>query len=81
MRGADLQAKRVIAEDGRSLGRIFEVHVHDGQVSFIVYGARGLLQRFISSRRGRRIAWSAVVRVTPDALIVRLPAEPDRAES
>jgi sporulation protein YlmC with PRC-barrel domain len=72
MRGADLQGKRVRSEDGRSLGRVVEVHVRDGEVSSIVYGTRGLLQRFMSSRRGSRVAWSAVVRVSPDALVIRL---------
>jgi YD repeat-containing protein len=71
MRGADLQGKRVETEDGRRLGRVFEVHLRDGQATAVVYGARGLLQRFTSARGGRRAAWSDVVRVTADALVIR----------
>lgn len=73
MRGSDLQGRLVRAEDGKPLGRIVELHVKEGELVSIVYGPRGLLQRFMASRGGHRVAWSAVVKVTVGAVVIRAP--------
>ena len=70
IRSADLQGMRVVAEDGRSLGRVSEIHVQDGAVTVLVCGGRGLLQRFRSSRGGRRIAWEDVRRLAGHEIVV-----------
>jgi sporulation protein YlmC with PRC-barrel domain len=70
MRASDLQGKPVRDEDGRRLGRVDELHIRDGVVTTFVCGPLGLLQRFTATRAGRRVPWSDVTAVTPDAIIV-----------
>jgi sporulation protein YlmC with PRC-barrel domain len=72
MRSSDLQGKRVCTADGRSLGHVDEIHVRDSEVTALTCGARGLLQRFISSRRGHRVPWAKVVRVTEKEITVEM---------
>jgi sporulation protein YlmC with PRC-barrel domain len=70
MRASDLQCKQVRDDHGRRLGRLDELHIRDGVVTTLVCGPVGLLQRFMASRAGRRVPWSDVIAVTPDAIIV-----------
>ena len=70
MRSSDLAGKRVVAEDGRRLGRVDEIHLKGGQVVALTYGRSGMLQRFMNSRRGHRLEWSRVRKVTADAIVV-----------
>jgi sporulation protein YlmC with PRC-barrel domain len=70
MRAVDLQGKRVLTRSGRRRGRIDEIVVRDGEVTALVVGPAGLLQRFTAARRGRRIAWSKVLEVDDKAVIV-----------
>jgi hypothetical protein len=70
IRGADIQGKTVCSAQGARLGRVDEVHVRDGQIIALTCGPIGLLQRFITSRRGRRIKWAAVLEVTASKIVV-----------
>jgi len=74
IRATDLQGKRVRGEDGRNLGRVSEIHVEDGEVTVLVCGGRGLLQRFRASRGGHRVDWRDVVRLTGHEIVVRTPS-------
>ena len=65
MRLSDLEGKVVRRRDGETLGTVFEVRIHDGQVVYLVCGVRGLWQRLSSSRGGHRVPWGKVQRVTP----------------
>ncbi|MFL5295111.1 MAG: PRC-barrel domain-containing protein [Phenylobacterium sp.] len=71
IRSADLQGKPVRTEDGERLGRVSEIHVVDGQVTVLVCGGRGLLQRFRAARGGRRVRWEDVRRLTDREIVVR----------
>lgn len=73
------QARRIESEDGKRLGRVFDLRVRapDGDenspvVTQIVYGVRGLLER-LGLRRASPTAvhWSRVLRVRDDIVIVR----------
>jgi sporulation protein YlmC with PRC-barrel domain len=71
MRASDLQGKRVCSEDGKTLGRVSEIHLKAGQLSYLTVGKRALLQRFAATRGGKRVPWEKVVRVTQKAVVVR----------
>ena len=70
MRGCDLQGKMVCDETGRKLGRLQELHIREGVVTTLVCGPMGLLQRFSSARKGRRIPWRAVQRIEARQIVV-----------
>jgi len=73
MRAADLQGQSVRTEQGEVLGCVDEIHVRDGEVIALTCGAAGLWQRFLPSRRGRRVAWRDVRAVRPGEIVVRRP--------
>jgi len=66
-----LDGARVLSESGERLGCVHEVHAKDGQVTALVYGARGFIQRMASSRSGKRLKWEDVKAVTKDGIVVR----------
>jgi sporulation protein YlmC with PRC-barrel domain len=71
IRSAQLQGRLVVAEDGRRLGRVDEIHVRDGEVTVLTLGPGGLLERFRASSRGHRVAWDRVQRITEREIVVR----------
>ena len=71
IRSADLQGAVVRREDGQRIGRVSEVHVRDGKVTLLTVGAGGVLERFTASRRGRRVRWDQVQRITGREIVVR----------
>jgi sporulation protein YlmC with PRC-barrel domain len=69
MRITDLEGKHVKTKSGKSLGYVYEIHALNNEVTILVCGARGLLQRMFRSRRsGHRIEWSRVARLAKDAI-------------
>jgi sporulation protein YlmC with PRC-barrel domain len=66
---ADLIGKRVQTESGIYLGRAHEVRAKDGEVTAIICGPLGFLQRLFPTRRGRRIPWERVRGITSSAII------------
>jgi sporulation protein YlmC with PRC-barrel domain len=70
MTAADLQGKRVVTEGGRRLGHVDEIVTAEGEVTALVCGRGGLLQRFIASHRGHRVKWARVRRVTAREIVV-----------
>jgi sporulation protein YlmC with PRC-barrel domain len=71
VRASDLQGKRVVSEAGERLGCVGEIHTQGGEVTALTVGAGGLLQRFLNSRRGKRVAWDQVLRMTDREIVVR----------
>ena len=67
---SQLQGAPVRNRSGEKLGHVRELHVRDGEVTTLVVGAGGILQRFWRSRGGRRIAWSKVAGFGPDGVVV-----------
>lgn len=70
MRASDLQGRPVVTEAGRRLGHVSEIHLAGGEVNYLVCGRGGLLQRFMTSRRGRRVPWDAVREVGSKRIVV-----------
>jgi sporulation protein YlmC with PRC-barrel domain len=70
MKASDLQGTLVRTESGQRLGRVTELRVESGEVTTLVCGKSGLLQRFTSSARGHRVKWSDVRRVTAQEIVV-----------
>ena len=70
MRTSDLQGKAVRTQGGERLGRVREIHLREGAVSYLTCGGAGLLKRFTASRRGRRVDWADVRQVTAREIVV-----------
>jgi sporulation protein YlmC with PRC-barrel domain len=70
IRGVDLQGKAIRSEEGQRLGHVYEVHVRDGEVTTLVCGGRGLLERFRASRNGVQVRWEDVRRLTEHEIVV-----------
>ena len=70
MRLSDLRDKRVTTLDGKTLGRVHEVHCDKGKVVALMCGAGGFIERWTGQSRGRRIEWRAVRRIDRDAVVV-----------
>jgi sporulation protein YlmC with PRC-barrel domain len=70
MRISKLCGKTVRRQNGEILGRIREVHAEDNQITTLICGARGILQRFTGSRKGHRVAWKDVIKLDGDEIIV-----------
>jgi hypothetical protein len=74
-----LQLERVRTEDGRVLGKIFDLRCEwrggHARVTHLVYGRRGLWERF-GFRRQRRdtLPWAMIVRLdTREVIVAREP--------
>ncbi len=70
IRASELQGAVVRTRSGETLGRVRELHVRGGEVTSLIVGAAGLLQRFLPSHRGKRIAWEKVVSLGPEGIVV-----------
>jgi sporulation protein YlmC with PRC-barrel domain len=75
-----LEGMQVRTEDGRHLGRVFEVCVRysptqrnaTAQVMELHYGTSGLLEQLgIRRRKPRSVAWKDVVAISDGAIVVR----------
>jgi sporulation protein YlmC with PRC-barrel domain len=74
IRLSDLRDKPIRSLDGKKLGRVHEVHCKGGQVAALMCGPGSFIERWTGRTRGRRIPWEQVLRIEPDAVIIR-PAE------
>ena len=72
MRLSDLRDKKVTTLDGKTLGRVHEVHCDKGKVVALMCGTGSLIERWTARGHGRRIAWRSVRRIDHDAIIVSL---------
>jgi sporulation protein YlmC with PRC-barrel domain len=70
MRLSDLRGKKLVDVDGKSLGRVHEVHCDGGRVSALKSGPGGLIERLTDKSNGRRVAWEWVMSVGPDRIVV-----------
>jgi sporulation protein YlmC with PRC-barrel domain len=71
IRLSELCGKRVVTEDGESLGCVYEIHIADSCVSTLVCGPGGIAQRlFFASHGGHRIRWDRVKRITEREIVV-----------
>ena len=77
MRLSDLQDKKVRGLDGETLGRVHEVHCEKGVVTAIMCGPGSFIERLTAKKKGRRIPWECVRKVT-DREVVVTPDPPQR---
>jgi sporulation protein YlmC with PRC-barrel domain len=73
IRLSDLNGKRVRTLDGKSLGRVHDVHCKDGKVVAFKVGAASFIERMTARTHGRRIPWESVVKVERDRIVVSDP--------
>ena len=80
-----LDAQRMVAEDGRQLGRLFDLGCRwqpgdeRSLIEGLVYGRIGLLERVgLVDEKPPSVPWSAVRRVEPNAIVVTSEAPPGR---
>jgi sporulation protein YlmC with PRC-barrel domain len=66
---SDLVGKKVQTESGVYMGRAHEVRARGDNVVAIIYGTSGFWQRLFPTRRGRRISWERVRRITSSAIV------------
>lgn len=71
MRLHELDDAKVLDENGKTLGHVHEVHAKDGQITTLVYGVGGFLQRMASNRAGKRVAWADVKSVRNKEVVIR----------
>jgi sporulation protein YlmC with PRC-barrel domain len=72
MRLSDLRNKRIETIEGKTIGRVHEVHCDRGRVVALISGAGSLIERWTARRAGRPIPWEAVRRIDRDAIIVKV---------
>lgn len=83
MRLTDVEALKVVSEDGRELGRVFDLRAHgrpttkgrqeSARTDAIVYGPLGLLERLgLRSAKGSVLPWKQVMSVDAKRIVVRL---------
>ena len=70
MRLSELRDQKVKTLDGKTLGRVHEVHCDGGKVVALMCGPGGFIERWTGRSKGRRIAWSDVRRIDRDAVVV-----------
>ena len=80
MRLSDLRDKQVRTLDGEKLGRVHEIHCERGQVTALMCGSGGFLERWTGKRGGRRVPWECVRKVTEREIVVT-PDPPKRNAS
>jgi sporulation protein YlmC with PRC-barrel domain len=72
IRLSDFDDRIIRTVDGEPLGRVHDVIIEGGQVRSLEYGLRGFIERLRGHGHSNRIAWSDVVDVRNDAIIVNL---------
>jgi sporulation protein YlmC with PRC-barrel domain len=70
MRFSELYRARVRGRDGKSIGRVREIHCRDGEVTHLGVGAGALLQRLAGGRKDRRIPWDSVLRIRRGEIVI-----------
>ena len=77
MRLTDLRDAKVKTLDGKTLGRVHEVHCDGGRVVALTCGAGSFIERLTARKHGRRIPWACVRRVEHKEIVVT-PDPPQR---
>ena len=80
MRLSELSGAKVKTLDGKTLGRVHEVHVENGKVTALTCGPGSLIERLTARNHGRRVPWECVRRMSRDEVVV-VPNPPQRRSS
>jgi sporulation protein YlmC with PRC-barrel domain len=78
IRLTDLRDARVRTLDGKSLGRVHEVHADGGRIVALHCGAGSFIERLTAKTHGRRIPWENVCRIASREIVVSL--DPPKAK-
>lgn len=76
MRLSDLRDLRVKTLDGKTLGRVHDVHCERGRVTAVMCGSWSLIERWTGKKHGRRIPWECVVKVDAKHIVVAPASRP-----
>ena len=77
MRLSALRGAKVKTLDGEILGRVHEVHCDGGRVTAIVAGPGALVEMLTAKKKGRRIPWECVRKISRKEVVVT-PDPPQR---
>ena len=67
---SDLRGLEIRSLDGKTVGRVHEVHADKGRVVALMCGGGSLIERWTGRARGRRIPWDLVKRIDRDAIVI-----------
>ena len=92
MKLTDFDLLEVVTEDGRRLGRVFDLRIHGrpttrstqqrADVDQLVYGTLGLLERLgLRKATGRTLRWDQVVSVRAGSLVIKAAPGATQANS
>ena len=70
LRLSDLVGNQVRDEHGRFFGYVHEVRTKESEVTVLICGRRGWLQRLASYRTGTRIVWLRVTTMEDNVLTI-----------
>ena len=70
MRLSDLRDKKVKTLDGKTLGRVHEIHCDKGRIAALMCGPGSFVERLTGKTEGRKIPWECVTRVDANAIVV-----------
>lgn len=76
MRLSDLQDKKIKTVDGKTLGRVHEVHCENGIVTALMCGPGSFIERLTAKRDGTRIPWECVRKVTEREVVITTEPAP-----
>jgi sporulation protein YlmC with PRC-barrel domain len=71
IRANHIAGATVVTEGGRRVGRVHEVRLERGQVTALLCGKGGLLQRLAATHGGIRVKWDDVLRIEGRTIVVR----------
>ena len=74
MRISDLRDKIVRDLDGKTLGRIHELHCEKGRITALMCGGGSLIERWTGKTKGLRISWESVRKIDKRQIVVSLEA-------
>ena len=77
MRLSGLRGAKVKTLDGKTLGRVHEVHSDDCRITAIVTGPGGFVEMLTGRTAGRRIPWECVRKIAAGEVVVT-PDPPQR---
>ena len=70
MRLSDLRDAKVRTLDGKSLGRVHEVHCEGGRIVALMCGAASFIEELTARDHGTRIAWERVRRIAGGEILI-----------
>jgi sporulation protein YlmC with PRC-barrel domain len=79
MRLSDLRDKMVRTLDGKSLGRVHEVHIEGARIVALMAGSASLIERLTAKQHGHRIPWDRVTKVDAKQVTVAPEGKPKKA--